>query len=159
MSDLQVILQAFDDAWDHPYESLASALEGVTEEEAFWQAPAYADQEPEEGWPPPGTIAWQVAHLSHCKRHYRDILQHGDPSSRPEVRSWKPQPGFEALLNRLQEAHAAQRMVILGLTDDQLDAVPAQEVMPTRRFLAMCTRHDAWHAAQIAVARRLYRSR
>ena len=45
-------------------DALEPDFRGVSEDEAFWPAPAYRAEAPEAGWPNPGTIAWQVAHLA-----------------------------------------------------------------------------------------------
>ena len=78
MTGIDTFLLQFDHAWGHDFESLAAALDGVTEEEAAWQAPAYAGAEREDGWPPPGSIHWQVAHVAHCKRYYTDLIANLD---------------------------------------------------------------------------------
>jgi hypothetical protein len=157
MSEIRVFLQQLDDAWGHAWESLQSVLGGVTEEEAFWQAEAYAGEAPEAGWPKPGTIAWHVAHVAHYKRYYTDIIRPAGQEGRPEVRPWTPRPDLRSLRGALQDAHEAQRAAIADFPDDRLDVVAGND-MPFREFLAMCIRHDTWHASQIAVARRLYRA-
>ena len=156
MSDLQVFLRLFDDATSHRWESLESALDGVGETEAFWQAPAYAGEAPEEGWPVPGTLAWQVAHVLHSKRHYTDCILAVGASESPAARPWTPAGTFAALRRLLAEVHAEQRAALAALSDGDLDRLAGNR-MPMREFLGMCIRHDTWHAAQIAVARRLYR--
>jgi uncharacterized damage-inducible protein DinB len=158
MSEIAAYLRQFDDAWSHSYESVHYALGGVTEDEAFYQAPCYAAEEHEEGWPAPGTIAWQVAHLTHCKRHYTNYFVQAGAPDRPEVESWTPVETFAEMRALLEAAHAAQRAEMAAFTDEQLD-LTAGNGMPFREFLAMSIRHDTWHGAQIAVARRLFRSR
>jgi uncharacterized damage-inducible protein DinB len=159
MPELDGYLHQLDHAWSHAFESVASALDGVTEEEAFWQAPCYAAEEREDGWPPPGTIAWQLAHLAHCKRHYTDcFLQPPGTSERPEVTPWTPCDSLAELRAVLEDVHAGQRAAIAGLGEERLGETAADGT-PFREFLSMCIRHDTWHASQIAVARRLYRTR
>ena len=63
VTGVETYLRQLDDAWEHKWESLRAVLDGVSEEEAAWQPPCYAAEEREEGWPPPGTIRWQVAHI------------------------------------------------------------------------------------------------
>ena len=154
MSASSAYLQFFDDAWSHAYESLAGGIEGVTEAEASWQAPAYASVAREEGWPAPGTIAWHVAHLTHCKRYYADVIRRRAEAESPEPRPWATPATFDALVGLLKEAHAEQRTAIEALEDDDLEVV----IEGDRRladFLSATIRHDIWHAAQIAMARRL----
>ena len=156
MSEIRAFLQQMDDAWAHAWESLRSALDGITEEEAAWQADAYAAEEPEEGWPRPGTIAWQVAHVTHCKRYYREVMRSVGAEERPPVSPWTPLPDLVALRSAFEEAHRAERETLATFPEAALDA-DAGEGMTYREFIAMAIRHDTWHAAQIALARRLYR--
>ncbi len=158
MRALDVLLLAFDHAWEHKWESLQGALRGLGPEEAAWQAPAYAPAEREPGWPLPGSIAWQVAHVAHCKRHYTEmILERARPGAPPAL----PRPshqGFEEEVEGLRAAHAAQRAAIAALSDADLET-HVDNGTSLAEFVTTCTRHDTWHAAQIAVARRLYRER
>lgn len=158
MDAAAALLLAFDHAWGHAWESLTAVLDGVTEEEAYWQAPAYAADEPESGWPAPGTIAWQVAHIAHCKRYYASIVSHRRDAEPPPTAAHIARPDFAAERAELDAAHEAQRAALLEVTADELEASACGK-MPLGEFIAMTTRHDAWHASQIAVARRLYRTR
>lgn len=158
MRALDTFLLAFDQAWAHRWESLSGVLDGVHPEEATWQAPAYADAELEPGWPLPGSIHWQVAHLAHCKRHYTDCIAQRRGEGRPPPPVREPNLDYDAEIALLRRAHALQRETIAGLTDADL-AAPMPESATLAEFLAMCLRHDVWHASQIAVARRLYRNR
>jgi uncharacterized damage-inducible protein DinB len=113
---------------------------------------------PEAGWPVPGTIAWQVAHVSHCKRYYTEIIRHRGQSERPPVPPFEASPDFAAARDALQSAHASQRAALAALADEDL-ALRASNDMSLPEFLRMMIRHDTWHAAQIAVARRLWQTR
>ena len=146
MRAVDVFLPQFDEAWRHEWESLMPVLEGVTEAEAAWQAPCYRG---ETG----GSILWHVAHVAHCKRAYtaRILDRPGTPvESEPS--------SFADALRRLEESHAAQRDVIAALADEDLSRVLSNK-MPLDEYLTSIIRHDIWHAAQIAVARRLWRTR
>ena len=151
-------LRMFDDGWGHPFESFVEALEGVTAEEAAWQAPCYAGEEREEGWPPPGTIAWQVAHVAHCKRYYTKLIRERAKPGRPDADPRPPCADFAAERAELEAAHREQRDAIAAITDADLQDKVGNG-MTLDEFLAMAIRHDIWHAAQIAVARRLFRTR
>ena len=157
MQALDVHLAALDDAWSHDWESLSAVLEGVTDEEAHWQAQAYAAEEQEGGWPPEGTILWHVAHLAHCKRYYAGIVRARAQATAPESEPRAPLPDFSAERKALEAAHAEQRAAYASIGDDDL-TVKACGKMPLGEFLSMTVRHDAWHAAQIAVLRRLHRA-
>ena len=158
MRAVDAFLLHFDQAWDHKWESLTQTLVGVGPAEADWQAPCYADVEREAGWPLAGTVHWQVAHIAHCKRYYALMLTQRDRSGRPPESPRAPNLTWAQEVVELQAAHAAQRAAIAGLSDADLEA-RVGNAMGVGEFVAMCTRHDAWHAAQIAVARRLYRTR
>lgn len=157
MGRLDAYLEQFDHAWSHAFESIAYALNGVTEEEAAWQPPQYHDEEQEEGWPPPGSIRWQVCHLAHCKRYYTQLLLRAGESESPEFQPWIPLESLEAERRALAAAHDGQRKALVELGESALDAVAGND-MPFHEFIAMFTRHDTWHASQVAIARRLWRA-
>jgi uncharacterized damage-inducible protein DinB len=158
MTAAAVHLRHLDDAWSHRWEGLREALAGMTEEEASWQAPCYAAEPREEGWPPPGTIAWQIAHVAHCKRYYAAMLHRLGATERPPEVPWSPPATLAGLLGALEAAHGAERDAVAALTDADLPR-RAPNGMTASEFVAMCVRHATWHAAQIAVARRLFRTR
>lgn len=155
---VQALLRQLDDAWAHRWESLTSVLEGVDAEEAAWQAPAYAAEEQEAGWPEPGTVHWTVAHIAHCKRHYTRCLEERGGTERPPETKRTSDADFLASRRELEAAHAAQRVVIATLVDEEL-GLTVGNAMDVREFLTMAVRHDIWHAGQIAVLRRLWRHR
>ena len=147
----------FDDNWSHRCESLRSILQGVTSEESSWQDAAYAAEPLVQGLPVPGTIRWQIAHLEHCARHYTEILL-----ERPIAREPATPPPQTAevpgLIDLLERARRLLRQEIQQLTDVDLDA-PCVRGMNVAEFVRMVIRHEAWHAGQLAVIRRLYRHR
>ena len=69
-----------------------------------------------------------------------------------------PPADFETEVKALRAAHTAQREALAALTAADLE-MQAGNQMPMPEFLAMMIRHDSWHAAQAAVARRLWRTR
>lgn len=157
---ISAFLRTLDDAWDHRWESLTAVLDGVTDEEAQWQHAAYADEAREEGWPLPGSIAWHVAHVAHCKRYYTKIVVARGSDATTDVDPRSPCETFAEELGALEEAHKLQRAAIASVTDDEMHfGVGTHTPMALAEFLAMSIRHDAWHGGQIAVLRRLYRSR
>ncbi len=158
VTGLEAFLRQFDQAWEGKWESLSGVLETVEEEEAKWQASCYEAEEREEGWPPPGTIRWQVAHIAHCKRHYTDFIKAPGSSERPPVPERKPTESFAEDCKELRAAHAEQRDAIAALSESDLELTVGNG-MPLDMFVAMVIRHDTWHAAQIAVGRRLWRTR
>ncbi len=154
---IPVLLAQIDDARSHKWESVESALTGVTEEEARWQAHGYRDEQPEPGWPLPGTILWHVAHMAACTDHYAKCIRLRPSKDVPE-RAWHPDPSLEGLRTRLRDIQREFRSLVAALTDADLDT-PVRGELPLMRFVHMAVRHDVWHASQIAVARRLWRTR
>ena len=151
MRTVDAFLLFLDNAWEHDWESLMSALAGVTEEEARWQAPCYADAPASDSTHAPGTIRWQVTHLAHCKREYTARLL-GDREARSPALPEHVTASYEEDLADLQRAHVEERAAIAALED--------QEITPdVADFLTNIIRHDTWHGGQIALARRLYRAR
>lgn len=157
MSQVLCLLRMFDDTWSHQCESLRSVLEGVTSEESLWQSPAYMAEPLVEGLSAPGTIRWQVAHLEHCARHYSEILRKRpiavEPTTAPPGMIELPE-----LIKRLESARRFLREEIQRLNEVDLEA-PCTCEMNVGEFVRMVVRHEAWHAGQLAVIRRLYRHR
>jgi len=60
------------------------------------------------------------------------------------------------MLNRLAQTRTELRAEIARLQDADLEA-PCRAEMTVAEFLLMIIRHEAWHAGQIVVIRRLYR--
>jgi hypothetical protein len=156
MSRKQELLLAFDDAWSYKWESLWVVLDGVTDEEAFYQHPVYSDTEQEPMHPPSGTILWHLVHLGQCYLHYRERIIH-----RPENTEAPDPPEAHSLEEGIQNLKRCRKML-----RDTFESLQEEELedkyygMHTVAELArMVVRHDAWHSAQIAVARRLYRMR
>ena len=153
MRAVDVFLRQFDEAWQHEWESLRPLLEGVTEEEATWQAPCYRDAPVDhESDPPPGTIHWHVVHLAICKHSYT-----------ARMLGVEPQPlqtagGYTDAVAQLETTHAEQRKVIASLSDDDLERKLTNGVAMDE-YLTSTIRHDIWHAGQIALARRLWQNR
>jgi uncharacterized damage-inducible protein DinB len=157
MPQVVQFLQAFDDSWSHESESLRSVLQNVTSEESSWQIPSYAAERLVEGLPKPGTIRWHLAHLEHCARHYTAIIRDRPIGHEPLT----PPPGIvdlRELIDQLERARRSLRAEIEKLSELDLEADCARE-MNVAEFLRTVIRHEAWHAGQIAVIRRLYRQR
>jgi DinB superfamily len=155
MPQIVQLLQAFDDSWSHECESLRSVLQSVTSEESVWQNSSYAVERLVQGLPEPGTIRWHVAHLEHCARHYTAILRERPIGTEPLT----PPPGIAdlpELIDRLGRARRLLREEIEKLSDIDLEGECLSQ-MNVAEFLRMVIRHEAWHAGQIAVIRRLYR--
>lgn len=158
MTAIAAYLGMFDDAWEHKWESLSVVLKGVSEEEAAWQASCYQKEVDGKEWPLPGSIAGQVAHLAWCKAEYTGQIRSRGGGKEPAQPERLPCASFAEEMRRFEEVHRAQRGAIAELTDADLELKTASG-QPLVEYLSMIIRHDIWHAGQIAVARRLYRSR
>ena len=152
----ETLLLQMDHAWGHPWESLQSALKGVTEDMATWQSPAYRDEPKEPGRPLPGSIARHVQHLAACKAEYRLMILER-PAKDPEGGSI-PSGTFPDLLAALTSAHEVLRAAVSALADADLQD-PVGNGQPLSEYITMTIRHDTWHASQIALARRLWKTR
>lgn len=157
MRTVDAFVLQLDQTWDHDFESIDRVLDGVTEAEATWAGAAWAEVEPEAGWPAPGTIAWQVAHLAYYKSYYARCVLHAVGRGPEPTVARAPAASFAEEREGLAAAHAEQRAAIASLSDDDLDR-PVIDGPPLADFLATTIRHDAWHAGQIAVIRRLRRA-
>lgn len=155
MTRKEEILASYDDVWsDLICESLTLALSGVTDEAAKYQHPIYSDTEQEEDYPPGGTILWHLVHLAHCYRSYTSTI-----ARRPEA----PEDTFPSTASSLVEAivnlkrdREALRKAIAEVPESQLDD-KVQGYHSVAHLVRMIVRHDAWHASQIVLVKRMYR--
>lgn len=158
MNTIETILGQLDDAWGHAYESLRTVLDGVGDEAWSWQPPGYDDVEREGPGPEPGSIAWHVAHLTACKHEYACFVRDRGLDVDLEGAEHEVPPTSKLARKAFEDAQAWLRHEIEALEPADL-ALPTSNDMPLGQFLAAVIRHDAWHAGQIAVVRRLYRNR
>jgi hypothetical protein len=154
MNAVDMALRQLDDLWGHEWDSLTSVLRGLTEEEARWRAPCYAGLGAAAGEPEPGTILWQIAHVASCKREYASLfdavdVEPGSPAS-PN--------GLSERLRDLRLAHEEERAALAALRGTDLER-PLRNGQTMSGQIGVALRHDAWHAGQIALARRLWRTR
>ena len=157
LTEKEVLLAAFDDAWSHKWESFELATKDLTEEEATYQHPSYRDDKHEQGWPKPGTILWQLVHMEYWHRYYLSVLE-SLPEHEPVMPVVEPVATLHEAQERLLHTRKQVRNTLAEMQDSSLD-VALRGRLRTGEFLRMIIRHDSWHASQIAVARRLYRSR
>jgi hypothetical protein len=156
MTRKEEILAAYDDAWSYKWESLTAALNGVTEEEAVYQHRIYSDVEREAGHPLSGSILWHLVHLAHCYLHYVSAIER-----RPEASEEFPPPeanSLEEAIANLKHYRAELRNAIASVPEEQLDD-EVSNYKTVAQLARMTVRHDAWHASQIVIAKRLYRMR
>jgi len=151
------ILASFDDAWGDPIcESLTLALTGVTEASAVYQHPIYSDTKQEEDDPPAGTILWHLVHLAHCYGSYASTI-----ARRPEAAEDTSPPIARSLaeaISNLKRDREGLRNAIAAVPESQLDD-KVTDYDSVAQLVRMIVRHDAWHASQIAVMKRMYRMR
>jgi hypothetical protein len=153
MSVIECLLSELDGAWNGKWESLSSALHAVTEDEASYQAPCYANQSVEKGWPKPGSILWQVAHINQCKRYYVSVIA-AQPEKTPDR---TPAATLKEEWAALRDTQEDLRTAIATLRESRLGE--RVEHATLHDYIHNVIRHDVWHAAQIAMARRLWASR
>lgn len=157
MDAVESLLVVFDGALNDEWESLASALHDLTEQEAVWQHPAYAAEPHDEGVGVPGTILWHLNHLELCHRHYIATIRNMDPAKSPDTKPPGELP-LAQVLPALKQASAGLREAIASLKPEDL----TRQVRPQRNaasFIAMIAAHICWHAGMIKQTRRLYAKR
>jgi uncharacterized damage-inducible protein DinB len=156
LTEKQTLLAAFDDARSHKWESFDLVTKDLTEDEVQFQHAAYADEKQEDGWPKPGSVLWHLVHMEYWYRYYIDCLEKptdGTPLPTPDSATT-----LEAAMEKLNATRKTLRNMISDIPDEGLDFSLRGRIR-TGEFIRMIIRHDTYHTAQIAVARRLYRSR
>jgi|GEM_PF-1990895 len=160
MSEIAQLLATCDENFAATYDSVLSALKGVTASESAFQHPCYAMVPADANMPPAGTILWQMAHLSVCKQMYARVLQENLGLQVPET--IEPRKHTAAiLLHELRIAHSRLRSTIAALRDEDLSRQLPESTGYAGRvdaFIRTINRHDSWHAGQIALARRLFKN-
>jgi hypothetical protein len=155
LTQKQQLLASFDEVWSHKWESLDAVLSDITNDEARFVHSVYAGIEREEGFPLNGSILWHLAHLAFCYRNYAEGLR-AMPAEPQNALRHEP-ASLEGAIADLKHSRLALRDEIVRPNNDAFD----QTVWygdTVAQFIRMIVRHDAWHSAQIAVARRLYRT-
>ena len=156
---------------DYAYQSIRRRLEGLTDDEFFWQPVPdcwtvrqlpdgrwtvdYEQPDPE---PPPfTTIAWRLVHVSGCKIMYHEY------AFGPARLTWDsldlPHTAATATA-QLEEGHALLRADLDSLADDaaldELRLTNWGERWPTWQIFWIMTFHDLHHGGEIACLRDLY---
>ena len=158
---------------DEAYQTLRQRLEGLTDEEFFWEpVPScwtvhlveegrcwidYVDPAPQ---PPPfTTIGWRLAHVATCKVMYHEH------AFGPRKLTWDdleyPHNAASAIA-LLEEGHALLRADLEKLTDADLDEMRLTnwgEQWPAWRIFWAMISHDQHHGAEIGCLRDLYRDK
>ncbi len=164
---VELLKTAMDEGWT----TLCHRLEGLTDEEFFWEPVPdcwtvhrdetgrwiedYADPAPE---PPPfTTIAWRIVHISVCKLMFHEY------AFGPAKLTWDelviPHTAAEAIAS-LEENHARLRATLDGFNDSDLLEMRLTnwgEHWPTWRIIWVMAAHDMGHGGEIACLRDLYR--
>ena len=162
-----LLIAEMDEAW----ETLHRRLEGLTDEEFFWEpVPGcwtvhpgesgrwvvdYAIPDPDP--PPLTTIAWRLVHIAACKIMYHEY------AFGPGQLTWDeldyPHTAADAIA-WLEEGHARLRAALDDLSDADLEEMRLTnwgESWPTWRIFWAMISHDLHHGAEIGCLRDLYR--
>lgn len=166
---VDILAAAMDEVW----QTLHARLEGLTDEEFFWEpVPGcwtvhrdadgrwvvdYADPAPE---PPPfTTIAWRLIHLGACKIMYHEYAFGAGELTWEELAL--PGTAADAVV-WLKKGQARLRTALDSMSDADLDEMRLTnwgEPWPTWRIFWTMIYHDAHHGAEIGCLRDLYRAR
>jgi hypothetical protein len=159
---------------DAAYELIRSRVEGLTDEEFFWQPVRdcwtvrqnahgrwSADYpEPPHPEPPPfTTIAWRLVHVAECKVMYHEYAFGPARLTWPEIDSAHT---AASALTQLEEGQKLLKGDLAGLDDAGLEHPRATnwgEQWPTWRIFWAMISHDLHHGGEIGTLRDLYRSR
>lgn len=156
MNSKEELLSAFDEAWSFKWESIIASIAEVTDDEANFQHAAYASVEREEGHPPSGTILYFVFHLADCYAYYVSLIV--NRPQRLELPTAPSVSNMNEAVALLTANRALLRDAVASLTEEQLQE-PIYNHKTVAQLVRMSIRHDAWHSGQIAVIRRLYKTR
>ncbi len=157
---------------DEAYERLRRRLEGLTEDEYFWEpvpgcwtvhrdetgrwVTDYAFPDPVPA--PVTTIGWRLVHIADCKVMYHEYAFGARRLTFPDLIAPATVRGA---LERLQEGHRLLRSDLVGLEADQLDQPRLTnwgEEWPAWRIFWAMIDHDLHHGAEIGCLRDLYRA-
>ncbi len=159
---VDLLLLQMDQLWDNDWETLIPTLKGVSDEEASWVAPCYLADPGEviAGQPPTASIWWHLHHLSCCKLGY---MAQADEALRGSMGRGQAElpvaaDNYAEELKRLIEIRNQERAQVAGMSESDLD-LPMENGRVIAGFITTTMRHDVWHAAQIALVRRLWRTR
>lgn len=156
---------------EEAYLRLRGRLNGLTDDEFFWQPVTdawtifedrpghwtynYAVPDPDPA--PVTTIGWQLVHVALCKIMYHEWAYGPAELTWPELTV--PHTAADAIA-LLEECHAVLRSDLLDLSDADLD-VPRRtswgQAWPASRIFTVMTDHDAMHGGAVGHMRDLYR--
>lgn len=138
---------------DLAFSELQQAVEGVPESLAWARLSPFGD----EYLHTDGSIFSQVLHMASGK------IMYGSIGFRNTERRWREiaddfdriEPNWDAAVTYLQEAHQYWQSSWANLTDEDLETErPRFETLwPTWKIIDVVTRHDSYHAGQIALLR------
>jgi len=141
------------DSWSHPWEGFRSAYVDCSQDELDRISPLYEGEPFETGWPPPGTISWQLNHVGACKQAYTWDIQHPAEADNPCY--WQVHRERNALFAALERAH--EDFLAACRSADMAVPIAGKGGHTLATYLGIALRHEIWHAGQIAVLRRTQR--
>jgi len=158
---------------EEAYARLRSRVEGLDDEEFFWQPrpetwTIYEDRPghwtyhyaiPDPDPAPLTTIGWQVVHVALCKVMYHEWAYGSARMTWPEL---DVPHTASSTLTRLEDGQAMLRKDLQDTPDNELDDPRKTnwgEVWPAWRIFTAMTDHDAFHGGTIGYLRDLYRWR
>ena len=152
------------------YGRLRKRLDGLTDDEFFWQPVAdawtifedrpghwqYSYAVPDPNPAPVTTIGWQIVHVATCKLMYHEWAYGPAKLTWPELMIPHTASDGIALLDT---GHRLLRADLLGLSEDDLN-LPRRtnwgEIWPASRIFTVLIDHDALHGGAIGQMRDLY---
>src|SRR5438034_1822114 len=168
MARLDLLLVQMDEA----YERLRRRLEGLTEDEYFWEPvpdcwTVHRDQTgrwvtdyafPDPVPAPVTTVGWRLVHLADCKVMYHEYAFGAGRLTFPELIA---PATVQGAIERLQEGQGLLRSDLVNLEAGQVDGPRLTnwgEPWPAWRIFWAMIDHDLHHGAEISCLRDLYRA-
>lgn len=148
-----MISSIINDSWNHPWEGFMTCFIGCSQDEIDWVDESYQDCEQEIGWPKTGSISWHLNHVAACKNAYTADIK--NPNQENNESNW-------AVISKIELFNAALKICNDNFVNACLSANPEVKIqgkggMTLVSYIGVATRHEIWHAGQIALLRRLYK--
>lgn len=157
MTSIQLLLRNLDQGYDHKSwhgPILKGSLRGVSAEQAAWR-PA-----------PDRHNIWELAvHAAYWKYSVLRRLRRDEVRFPLKGSNWFPRPeevsetAWKADLRVLEETHRELRRAVESLRDEDLETIPEGSKTRIVDLVLGVAHHDIYHAGQIQLLKKMYRSR
>jgi len=146
---IHALIAHFDSCFAGPngdYPAVLESIAGLTAQQAGWK-PA-----------PESNSIWQIVdHLTAAKEWQIDMIEKGQATASDWTHPPDDEESWQALVARLQQAHARLKVVLGQLRDEELLTYPVPDLDRTllELILSSGSAHEAHHGGQIHYLRGL----